>query len=299
MILHYIALCKPSIVLANLISLISGFIFASKYYINYTLLLFISFSMCLIIAASCVFNNYIDYNIDKKMQRTKNRILVKKLITKKNSLIYAIILTITGFLLLYHCANIIVICLAKVSFIIYVIIYSIFMKTSSPYSVLTGSISGAIPITIGYCSVTNTFDTTALLLFLIFIFWQIPHSYSLIILKFQEYKTANIPTMVSKIGIPKTKKYIKLYICIFALLTSLLTMLGHTGYTYLLTITTMNIWWIMTTIQKNIPTKNYAKKIFTQSIIIIMTFDIMISIDYHITLESLLYSNYHKSFYIK
>ncbi len=96
----YYRLAKPGIVYGNLITAAAGFFLASKGFINFQLLIAILVGIALIIGSSCVFNNYIDREIDEKMPRTKNRALVKGTVSPRNALIYATVLGILGFLVL-------------------------------------------------------------------------------------------------------------------------------------------------------------------------------------------------------
>ncbi|MCE1704581.1 UbiA family prenyltransferase, partial [Enterobacter hormaechei] len=96
---------KPGIIFGNLISVIGGFLLASKGVIDYPLFISTLLGVSLVVASGCVFNNYIDRDIDRIMERTKNRVLVKGLIDPKISLIYASILGIAGIVLLYAAAN--------------------------------------------------------------------------------------------------------------------------------------------------------------------------------------------------
>ncbi|PVF11392.1 protoheme IX farnesyltransferase, partial [Yersinia pestis] len=148
-----------------------------------------------------------------------NRVLVKGLIDPKVSLIYASVLGIAGMLLLYVAANALAMMLAVIGFVIYVGVYSLYMKRKSVYGTLIGSLSGAAPPVIGYCAVTGQFDTGALILLLIFSLWQMPHSYAIAIFRFKDYQAANIPVLPVIKGISVTKNHITLYILAFMVAT--------------------------------------------------------------------------------
>lgn len=279
----YLQIIKPGIIFGNLISIIGGFLFASKGNINYFLFFIISLSISLIIASGCVFNNYIDCDIDKKMERTKNRVLVKGLIKSYISIFYAMFLGFLGFTLLYFNINLLSMLLAIIGFIIYVGVYSIYMKRYSIYSTIIGSFSGAMPPIISYCSVTNKFDIGACILFCIFSLWQIPHAYSIFIFRLSDYKSINIPILPIVKGILITKHYIIFYIILFTIFSLLLKLSGYVGYQYLLIIMILCFFWLSIACY-GYKTKDdivWARKLFIFSIIIIFIFNIMISIDYY------------------
>ena len=206
---QYLQVTKPGIIFGNLISVIGGFLLASKGHIDYPLFVWTLLGVSLVVASGCVFNNYIDRDIDRKMERTKNRVLVKGLISPEASLVYATLLGIAGFMLLWFGANPLACWLGVMGFVVYVGVYSLYMKRHSVYGTLIGSLSGAAPPVIGYCAVTGDFDSGAAILLAIFSLWQMPHSYAIAIFRFKDYQAANIPVLPVVKGISVAKNHIR------------------------------------------------------------------------------------------
>ncbi|VFP78899.1 Protoheme IX farnesyltransferase [Candidatus Erwinia haradaeae] len=281
MIKHYLQLTKPGIIAGNLIALIGGFLLASKYKIDYYHFFFTIIGTILIIASSCVYNNYIDRDIDKKAERTKNRILSSTLISLRTVLVYATILGVSGFIILLYGTNPLATLFATIGFIIYVGVYSLYMKRHSIYGTLIGSLSGSTPPLIGYCSASGKFDSAALILLSIFSLWQIPHSYAISILYLKDYQITNIPVLPVKLGIIEAKKHIIIYIIAFISSTMMLFIAGYTGYKYLIVMSTVGIWWLSVAVigYRTYNSPLWAKKIFLLSLVVITAFSIMISID--------------------
>ncbi|HHL2534906.1 TPA: heme o synthase [Yersinia enterocolitica] len=284
MIKQYLQVTKPGIIFGNLISVVGGFLLASKGVIDYPLFLATLFGVSLVVASGCVFNNYIDRDIDRIMERTKNRVLVKGLIDPKVSLIYASILGIAGMLLLYVGANPLAMWLAVIGFVIYVGVYSLYMKRKSVYGTLIGSLSGAAPPVIGYCAVTGQFDMGALILLLIFSLWQMPHSYAIAIFRFKDYQAANIPVLPVIKGISVTKNHITLYILAFMVATLMLTLSGYAGYKYLVVAAAVSVWWLGMALRGYKATNDsvWARKLFIFSIIAITSLSVMMSVDFNV-----------------
>lgn len=284
MIKQYLQVTKPGIIFGNLISVVGGFLLASKGVIDYPLFLATLFGVSLVVASGCVFNNYIDRDIDRIMERTKNRVLVKGLIDPKVSLIYASILGIAGMLLLYVGANPLAMWLAVIGFVIYVGVYSLYMKRKSVYGTLIGSLSGAAPPVIGYCAVTGQFDMGALILLLIFNLWQMPHSYAIAIFRFKDYQAANIPVLPVIKGISVTKNHITLYILAFMVATLMLTLSGYAGYKYLVVAAAVSVWWLGMALRGYKATNDsvWARKLFVFSIIAITSLSVMMSVDFNV-----------------
>ncbi len=279
---QYLQVTKPGIIFGNLISVIGGFLLASKGSIDYPLFVATLLGVSLVVASGCVFNNYIDRDIDRIMERTKNRPLVKGLIDPKVSLIYATALGIAGMVLLLVAANALAMLLALIGFIVYVGVYSLYMKRKSVYGTLIGSLSGAAPPVIGYCAVTNEFDAGALILLLIFSLWQMPHSYAIAIFRFKDYKAANIPVLPVIKGISVAKTHIFLYILAFMVATLMLAISGYAGYKYLVVGAAVSLWWLGMAIS-GFKTENddrvWARKLFIFSIVAITSLSVMMSVD--------------------
>lgn len=288
MIKQYLQVTKPGIIFGNLISVVGGFLLASKGIIDYSLFIATIIGVSLVIASGCIFNNYIDRDIDKIMERTKNRVLVKGLISPKVTLIYASALGIAGIVLLYIATNILAMTLAIIGFIIYVGVYSLYMKRKSVYGTLIGSLSGAAPPVIGYCAVTGHFDIGALILLSIFSLWQMPHSYAIAIFRFKDYQTANIPVLPVIKGISVTKNHIILYILAFAVATLMLTLSGYAGYSYLIVASAVSIWWLGMALSgyKTSNDSIWARKLFVFSIVAITSLSVMMSVDFNVAVST-------------
>lgn len=272
--MNFLRIIKPKILIGNLISIVGGFFLAStNIKIDYFLLIFILLGMFLVISSSCVFNNYFDRDIDKMMLRTRNRPLANGSIDLKISLIYAFCLGVIGFFLLYLFSNILVFCFSIIGFLIYVCVYTVYAKRKSIYGIYIGGLSGCIPPLIGYCSISNCFDSTALILLLIFFIWQIPHFYSISIFRIEEYRCARIPILPITNGIFVSKIYICFYILIFTLLNIFFFVKVHINYIYLICFLMINVLWFILAIsgfQQDVDNQKFGKYLFIFSIFVIV-----------------------------
>ncbi|WP_241574220.1 heme o synthase [Rosenbergiella nectarea] len=283
MIKQYLQVTKPGIIFGNLISVIGGFLLASKGSIDLRLFFVSLIGVSLVVASGCVYNNVIDRDIDHKMERTKNRVLVKGLISTKVSLAYATLLGIAGFAVLYFGANPLAMWLAVMGFVVYVGVYSLYMKRNSVYGTLIGSLSGAAPPVIGYCAVTGNFDAGALILLAIFSLWQMPHSYAIAIFRFKDYQAANIPVLPVVKGISVAKNHITLYIIAFMVATLMLSLGGYAGYKYLVVAAAVSLWWLgmaLSGYKSENDDRVWARKLFVFSIVAITALSVMMSVDF-------------------
>ena len=98
---HFIQITKPGIIFGNVLSVAGGFFLAAKGHVDFALFLAVVIGTSLVVASGCVFNNCIDRDIDHKMERTKNRVMVQGGMSLPLALIYATLLGVAGFSLLY------------------------------------------------------------------------------------------------------------------------------------------------------------------------------------------------------
>nr|WP_100549342.1 MULTISPECIES: heme o synthase [unclassified Pseudomonas] len=275
-------LAKPGIVFGNLISVTGGFFLASRGDANLALYFATALGVSLVIASGCVFNNYIDRDIDQKMERTRNRVLAQGLVSPVHAIVYACVLGVAGVALLYAATNTLAVMLVLMGFVVYVGLYSLWLKRGSVYGTLVGSLSGAAPPVVGYCAVSNEFDAGAAILLLIFSLWQMPHSYAIAIFRFNDYQAANIPVLPVIKGISAAKRQIVLYIAAFVVATLMLTLSGYAGYSYFVIAALSGAYWLWMGVSgyKAADDRVWARKLFTFSIISITMLSVMMSVDF-------------------
>jgi len=173
-------------------------------------------------------------------------------------------------------------------FIVYVGLYSLWLKRSSIYGTLIGSLSGAMPPVVGYCAVSNNFDLGAIILLLIFSLWQMPHSYAIAIFRLQDYKNASIPVLPVVAGLEATKKHMILYVAAFVIATLMLKVNGYVGYAYFVIAGSSSIYWLWLTISgyKTNDDHVWARGVFIYSIILITIISFMMGVDYQINTDN-------------
>jgi protoheme IX farnesyltransferase len=281
LIKHFFSLTKPGIIFGNLITAAAGFFLAAKGNVNPWLFLATLVGITLVIASGCIVNNYIDQDIDKLMQRTRNRVLVLGLISGKAALSYAVILGLLGLLILYVYTNILAVIIACIGLFVYIVLYSLWLKRNSIYGTLIGSISGSVPPLIGYCAVTSRIDGGAILLFFMLSLWQMPHSFAIAIFRLMDYKSANVAVLPVKKSIYFTKLSMLLYLIAFFIVSLLLTVWGYTGIIYFIVALVTGVWWLIIAISgfKALDNKIWARKMFVFSILAIAILCLTMSLD--------------------
>ncbi|OTU39523.1 heme o synthase [Acinetobacter pittii] len=282
MLRKYLFLTKPGILFGNFITTLSGFFLAAQGSIDILLLLLTLLGTTLVVASGCVVNNVIDQDIDTKMQRTQNRALVKKTISPTVALIYALVLGVIGFSILWFGVNGYAFLFAMIGFIVYVGFYSLWTKRTSIHQTVIGSISGASPPVIGYTAVTHQFDVAALLLFLAYALWQMPHSWAIAIYRFDDYKNAGIPILPVARSIYRTKIECVIYILLFAAVLNGLYCFGYTNVFFLITFNALTAYWLYLSVIgfKAENDQLWAKRFFLYSVILITLLSLSFSFTY-------------------
>lgn len=279
MIKTYYLLTKPGIIMGNAITAIAGFLLASKGNIDIALILITVVGLSFVIASACVFNNFVDRDIDEKMERTKRRALVTGIISGQKACLFGTLLGVIGFFILGAYTNILATVVAFTAFFIYVVCYS-FWKRRSSLATLVGSIAGAFPPVVGYVAVGNTIDLGAVLLFTILVLWQMPHFFAIAMYRLQDYRQAHIAVLPVVKGIYVTKVQMLLYIIAFGIVTTLLTFFGYTGYAYLTVALLSSSIWLYMSLQ-GFKTSNdtlWARKMFLFSLLVITLLSVMIAL---------------------
>ncbi|WP_199620573.1 heme o synthase [Paenibacillus alkalitolerans] len=230
----YFVLAKPRMLVSNLIPALGGFWVASKWNIDWATLIFMLAGTALVMASGCVFNNVLDREHDSQMERTKKRAIPLGKVRLEYAIGYGAALGILGIALLYFFVNPLCALLGCIGHVAYVIIYTAWLKPTSTWSTSVGGISGAVPPVIGYCSVTETIDIGAWLLFALLFFWQPPHFWALGIRRVEEYRKAGYPLLPVVKGIKRTKLQMIPYLIALYPTTVLLYTMGYVGLVFLI-----------------------------------------------------------------
>ncbi|MDW6004990.1 heme o synthase [Vibrio mangrovi] len=282
MIKGYLSITKPGIIVGNLISTAAGFFLAAKAEsVTSMLLLYTLAGVALVIASGCVINNIFDRDIDSKMARTSQRLLVRGEINVDHAFIYALILLLSGTALLYQKTNPLAAVVVLLGYVFYVFFYTMWYKRTSVYGTLVGSISGAVPPLAGYLAVTNYVSLEGVLLFCLFCLWQMPHSYAIAMFRMQDYRQAGIPVLPVVSGIDKARKHMMAYVIAFNAVALGLYLVGNTGYEYLVVASAVCFMWTRVTFRR-MTTDNFeawSKAVFKHSLIVVMSFSAVLGFE--------------------
>ncbi|WP_250462306.1 heme o synthase [Microbulbifer litoralis] len=291
---HYFKVTKPGIIAGNLISVAGGFFLAARGEIDWPLFLATVIGLSLVVASGCAINNCIDRDIDARMQRTRNRVTVTGELSARAALVFGLLLGALGFALLAVYTNGISVAFAALGFVVYVGLYSLYLKRHSVYGTLVGALSGAMPPVVGYCAVTGQCDAGAMILLAMFCLWQMPHSYAIGIFRYKDYEAAGIPVLPVARGVAKAKLHIVLYIAVFSLVTVLLPLSGYTGAAFMAVACTTSLWWLAMALRgyrRDVDVTGWARQVFAFSIVTITALSVTMALDFNVAAPRLLVLN--------
>jgi protoheme IX farnesyltransferase len=238
-----VALTKPRIIRLNLFAAFGGFWVASRWQMDWMLLVWVLIGSALTMASACVFNNYWDREMDSKMERTRNRALPTGRVRPSFVLVYGIALGVIGLAVLFALVNPLTGWLGLLGMFVYVVVYTMWLKRSSTWSTSVGGVSGAMPPVIGYCAVTGKIDAGAWLLFALLFLWQPPHFWSLAIRRVEEYRAAGFPVLPVVKGIRRTKVQMIPYIAALLAASVLMYVYDYAGVVFLvLSVAVASVW---------------------------------------------------------
>lgn len=185
----YSAFIKLRLSLLVVFSAAMGYLYAGPSpfdWFRFTVLIVSGF---LVTGASNGFNQVIEKDLDKLMNRTSKRPLPDSRMSVNEGLVIAILMGLAGIILLYHYINPLSALLGAFALISYTFVYTP-LKKSTPFAVFVGAFPGAIPPMLGYVAATNTIDLSALLLFSTQFIWQFPHFWAIAWVLDEDYKRA-------------------------------------------------------------------------------------------------------------
>lgn len=232
----YIEITKPGINKSNIIATFAGYFIATGLTeLNLFTLILTLLGTALTIAGSCTLNNFIDRDIDPLMERTKSRPVAAGRIKPITALWYGLTLTILGLMVLAIGVNILAAFVAFIGVMVYVLIYSLWLKRTSTINTVVGGFSGSVPPMVGWVAANPTLDLNAWALFLILFMWQPPHFFALAMRRVEEYRAAGVPMLPVVKGFHETKKQTLIFTILLLPSSYLLFYTGTLGWFYLIT----------------------------------------------------------------
>ena len=244
--------------------------------------------LCLLFIAlgaggSGALNMWYDKDIDSLMKRTKGRPLVQGTVSSREAFYLGLFLSIFSVIGLFYVSNPLSAFLLSFTIFFYVVIYSMFLKRSTPQNITIGGAAGAFPPMIAYATQANTISFESIILFLIIFLWTPPHFWVLALDKSEDYILAKVPMLPNTHGKEETLRQSLCYILLLWPITLLPVIYQFWGKFYGVSALVLNTYF---TYQFLFYSSKRPMKVFGASIIYLFLIFSCILIDVFIRLAS-------------
>jgi heme o synthase len=229
----YVSLTKPRIMSLLLLTGAAGMFVGAQGMPDPGLLAATMVGLGLACGGASALNHVLDRDIDRSMGRTARRPVADGRVSPELALEFGLALSALSFVLLASVVNVLAACLALVGNLFYVLVYTRWLKRSTPQNIVIGGAAGAVPPLVGWAAATGNLALPALYLFLIVFFWTPPHFWALALLIKRDYEAARIPMLPVVRGERETARQILLYTVGLVALTLVPVLTGTFGPIYL------------------------------------------------------------------
>jgi heme o synthase len=192
--------------------------------------------LCIAIGAggSGALNMWYDSDIDRVMSRTANRPIPAGRVSREEALTLGLICSGFSVMILGLATNWVAAALLAFTIFFYAVVYTMWLKRSTPQNIVIGGAAGAFPPMIGWAAVTGDISLPSIVLFLIIFLWTPPHFWALALYKQGDYGAAGIPMLPNVAGEQSTKVHILVYSVILVATSLIPSLIGMTGWLYTL-----------------------------------------------------------------
>lgn len=227
------ALLKPRVMSLVVFTGFAGMWVAPGFSQTHPFLIIVSIiTLSLGAGAAGAINMWYDRDIDAIMKRTRGRPVPAGRVESSEALSFALVMTVLSVLTMGIALNWVAAGILAFATFFYAVIYTMWLKRSTPQNIVIGGAAGAFPPMIGWACITGDVTILPLLLFAIIFLWTPPHFWALSLFASDDYKNANIPMLPTVAGAAATKRQMLLYTLVLLPVTVLPSMLGLAGWTY-------------------------------------------------------------------
>lgn len=236
----YWALMKPRVMSLVVFTAWVGFICAP---VNPSISNMIAVIICIAVGAgaSGALNMAYDADIDAKMTRTRQRPVPRGAIKAGTAQTFGVVMSFFAILTLWLASNPLAAGILAFTVFFYAVIYTRWLKRSTPQNIVIGGAAGAFPPMIGWAAATGTVSLESVIMFLIIFLWTPPHFWALALYKTGDYHKAGVPMMPNVRGAASTRFQIFIYALLLALVCLAPIVTGQAGWIFGVVAVALNI----------------------------------------------------------
>ncbi|NQZ79887.1 MAG: protoheme IX farnesyltransferase [Colwellia sp.] len=279
----YYEITKPRVVALLVLTALVGMCLSVPGAIPWQVLVPAMLGIGFLSSAAAAINHIVDERIDGIMGRTHNRPVATGRLAPKDATIFAMMLAVSGFAILYSFVNPLTAWLTFAGLVGYSFVYTMYLKRATPQNITIGGLAGAIPPLLGWTAMTNEIHGNALLLVLLIFTWTPPHFWALAIHRKDDYAKVNIPMLPVTHGVNFTKTQILLYTVLLFVVGLLPYLVGMSSWLYLIGAVVLNLGFFMYAWKlKFNATEETAMDTFKFSIIHLMILFVVLLLDHYL-----------------
>ncbi len=190
--------------------------------------------LCITVGAGAAgaLNMWYDADIDARMARTAGRPIPRGRVAPGEAAGFGFTLAVFSVVTLGLLVNLLAAALLAFTIFFYVVIYTVWLKRSTPQNIVIGGAAGALPPMIGWAAASGHLAIEPIVLFLIIFFWTPPHFWALSLYRIGDYARAGVPMLPVVAGEGETRRQIWLYTLLLAPLGVVPWLLGYAGLVY-------------------------------------------------------------------
>jgi heme o synthase len=228
----YVTLTKPHIISLLLVTTFAPMVAAGGGWPQGWLVLWTLVGGYLMAGGANAMNMFMDRDIDTLMARTALRPIPSGRMSPAHVFGFSLLLAVTAFMLFLTLVNLLSALLALSGYLYYVLIYTRWLKRSSPQNIVIGGGAGAFPPLVGWAAVAGEVPLVALGLFAVVVLWTPPHFWALALVKKNDYGRAGIPMAPNIWGDRSTIRHMLVYTVFLVLVSVLLVADARLGIVY-------------------------------------------------------------------
>jgi len=276
----YVTLTKPRIMVLLLITGAGGMVVGAGGLPSAELALAALGGLALACGGASALNHVLDRDIDTHMKRTAKRPVASGRVPPERAVEFGLALSALSYVVLTSFVNVLAALLALAGNLFYVLVYTRWLKRSTPQNIVIGGAAGAVPPLVGWAAATGNLGFTAIALFLIVFFWTPPHFWALALLIKRDYAAAGVPMLPVVRGERETARSIVLYSVVLVAVT-LLPVLGRTlGLVYLLSALALGLLFLALALAlQRETTPARARRLFTYSLAYLALLFVAMAVD--------------------
>jgi heme o synthase len=277
----YVTLTKPRIMSLLLVTGLGGMFVGARGVPSGWLVLVTMTGLALSCGGASALNHVLDRDIDRLMgKRTRTRPLAAGRMPPSRALEFGLTLSAFSFVLLASLVNILTAALALVGNLFYVLVYTRWLKRSTPQNIVIGGAAGAVPPLVGWAAVTGSLGLPALWLFLIVFFWTPPHFWALALLIRKDYEAARIPMLPVVRGVRETTRQILWYTAVLVAVSVVPFVWGPLGLAYLGAALALGAAFLLLAVRlRRVTTPRHASALFHYSLLYLALLFVAMAVD--------------------